>query len=53
LSTDENATEGHAYYELMPSEKPVNLNMMDKSIYDNETGNYGWTTGEDGETLIP
>ncbi|MBP3801484.1 MAG: hypothetical protein J6I85_05650 [Clostridia bacterium] len=27
--------------------------MMDKSIYDNETGNYGWTTGEDGETLIP
>lgn len=53
LSTDENATEGHAYYELIPSKKPVNLNMMDKSIYDNETGNYGWTTGEDGETLIP
>jgi len=53
LSTEENATEGQAYYELTPSIKPVNINMMDKSIYDNNTGTYGYTTGDDGETLVP
>lgn len=53
LSTDETASKSRVYYEITSSQKPVNINMMDKSQYDSENGTYGWTVAPDEETLIP
>ena len=50
LSVDENATQGRAYYEITPSNMPVNVNMIDKNMYNADTGSYG--TSEELTELI-
>jgi len=50
LSVDENATQGRAYYEITPSNMPVNVNMIDKNMYNADTGSYG--TSEESTELI-